>query len=556
MKNTEKTMDKIVALCKNRGFVYPGSEIYGGLANSWDYGPLGVELKNNVKRAWWQKFVQENPYNVGLDSAILMNPQVWVASGHVTTFNDPLIDCKSCKMRHRADKLIEGWLAENPMPDVNVEAMTNDEMVAFIRAQQIPCPGCGKSDFTDIRKFNLMFKTHQGVTEDTAAEVYLRPETAQGIFVNFKNIQRTTRRKIPFGVCQIGKSFRNEITPGNFTFRTREFEQMELEFFCKPGTELEWFDYWKNECKKFLESLGLQQENLRYRDHEKEKLSHYSNATTDIEYLFPFGVGQIGKSFRNEITPGNFIFRIREFEQMELEFFCEPDTDLEWFDYWRSFCHEWLKGLRMQDENLRLRDHEKEELSFYSKATTDFEYLFPFGWGELWGVADRTNYDLTQHQKFSGQDMDYFDQEKNEHYIPYVIEPSLGADRVTLAFLCEAYDEEVVDEAKNDTRVVMHFHPALAPFKCAVLPLSKKLSEPATELYHKLQKRFMCDYDEAGSIGKRYRRQDEIGTPYCVTFDFDSAEDGCVTVRDRDSMQQERIPMDQLADYIAARIQF
>ena len=376
MKNTEKTMDKIVALCKNRGFVYPGSEIYGGLANSWDYGPLGVELKNNVKRAWWQKFVQENPYNVGLDSAILMNPQVWVASGHVTTFNDPLIDCKSCKMRHRADKLIEGWLAENPMPDVNVEAMTNDEMVAFIRAQQIPCPGCGKSDFTDIRKFNLMFKTHQGVTEDTAAEVYLRPETAQGIFVNFKNIQRTTRRKIPFG------------------------------------------------------------------------------------------------------------------------------------------------------------------------------------WGELWGVADRTNYDLTQHQKFSGQDMDYFDQEKNEHYIPYVIEPSLGADRVTLAFLCEAYDEEVVDEAKNDTRVVMHFHPALAPFKCAVLPLSKKLSEPATELYHKLQKRFMCDYDEAGSIGKRYRRQDEIGTPYCVTFDFDSATDGCVTVRDRDSMQQERIPMEQLEDYIAARIRF
>ncbi len=372
--------------------------------------PLGVELKNNVKRAWWQKFVQENPYNVGLDSAILMNPQVWVASGHVTTFNDPLIDCKSCKMRHRADKLIEGWLAENPMPDVNVEAMTNDEMVAFIRAQQIPCPGCGKSDFTDIRKFNLMFKTHQGVTEDTAAEVYLRPETAQGIFVNFKNIQRTTRRKIPFGVCQIGKSF------------------------------------------------------------------------------------------RNEITPGNFIFRIREFEQMELEFFCEPDTDLEWFDYWRSFCHEWLKGLNMHDENLRLRDHEKEELSFYSKATTDFEYLFPFGWGELWGVADRTNYDLSQHQKFSGQDMDYFDQEKNEHYIPYVIEPSLGADRVTLAFLCEAYDEEVVDEAKNDTRVVMHFHPALAPFKCAVLPLSKKLSEPATELYHKLQKRFMCDYDEAGSM--------------------------------------------------------
>ena len=465
MKNTEKTMDKIVALCKGRGFVYPGSEIYGGLANSWDYGPLGVELKNNVKRAWWKKFVQENPYNVGLDSAILMNPQVWVASGHVTTFNDPLIDCKGCHARHRADKLIEEWAKEND-PTVNVEAMTNEDMVAFIREKGVACPVCGKSDFTDIRKFNLMFKTHQGVTEDTASEVYLRPETAQGIFVNFKNIQRTTRRKIPFGVCQIGKSF------------------------------------------------------------------------------------------RNEITPGNFIFRIREFEQMELEFFCEPDTDLEWFQYWREFCHKWLQELKMSDENLRLRDHEPEELSFYSKATTDFEYLFPFGWGELWGVADRTNYDLTQHIEHSGQDLDYFDQEKNQHYVPFVIEPSLGADRVTLAFLCEAYDEEVVDEAKNDTRVVMRFHPALAPFKCAVLPLSKKLSGPATELYHKLQKQFMCDYDEAGSIGKRYRRQDEIGTPFCVTFDFDSETDGCVTVRDRDTMQQERIPMDELEAYIASRIVF
>ena len=462
MKNSEKTMDKIVALCKNRGYVYPGSEIYGGLANSWDYGPLGVEFKNNVKKAWLKKFVQESPYNVGLDAAIIMNPQTWITTGHVSSFSAPLLDCRSCKARHRADKLIG-----EEHHEVNVDAMTFDEMDEFIASHEdIICPVCGKHDFTPIRKFNLMFKTAIGVTEDSSSTCYLRPETAQGIFVNFANIQRTTRKKLPFGVCQVGKAF------------------------------------------------------------------------------------------RNEITPGNFIFRIREFEQMELEFFCEPDTDLEWFDYWRSFCHEWLKGLNMHDENLRLRDHEKEELSFYSKATTDFEYLFPFGWGELWGVADRTNYDLTQHQKFSGQDMDYFDQEKNEHYIPYVIEPSLGADRVTLAFLCEAYDEEVVNEAKNDTRVVMHFHPALAPFKCAVLPLSKKLSEPATELYHKLQKRFMCDYDEAGSIGKRYRRQDEIGTPYCVTFDFDSAEDGCVTVRDRDSMQQERIPMEQLEDYIAARIRF
>ena len=464
MKNSEKTLDMIVNLCKNRGFIYPGSEIYGGLANSWDYGPLGVEFKNNVKKAWMKKFVQESPYNVGLDAAILMNPQTWVTTGHVGNFSDPLVDCRACKSRNRADKLIADC---EQGQNVDVDGMTFDQMDEFIATHpEVVCPVCGKHDFTPIRKFNLMFKTAIGVTEDSSSTCYLRPETAQGIFVNFANIQRTTRRKLPFGVCQVGKAF------------------------------------------------------------------------------------------RNEITPGNFIFRIREFEQMELEFFCEPDTDLEWFDYWRSFCHEWLKGLNMHDENLRLRDHEKEELSFYSKATTDFEYLFPFGWGELWGVADRTNYDLTQHQKFSGQDMDYFDQEKNEHYIPYVIEPSLGADRVTLAFLCEAYDEEVVDAAKNDTRVVMHFHPALAPFKCAVLPLSKKLSEPATELYHKLQKRFMCDYDEAGSIGKRYRRQDEIGTPYCVTFDFESAEDGCVTVRDRDSMQQERIPMEQLEDYIAARIRF
>ena len=466
LKNTEKTMDKIVALCKGRGIIYAGSEIYGGLANTWDYGPLGVELKNNVKKAWWKKFVQENPHNVGLDSAILMNPQVWVASGHVATFNDPLIDCKGCKMRHRADKLIEDWNHENGVTDVVVEAMDNDGMISYIREKNIPCPGCGKNDFTDIRKFNLMFKTFQGVTEDSAATVYMRPETAQGIFVNFKNIQRTTRRKIPFGVCQIGKSF------------------------------------------------------------------------------------------RNEITPGNFIFRIREFEQMELEFFCEPGTDLEWFEYWRTYCHDWLKNLGLKDENIRLRDHEKEELSHYSNATTDFEFLFPFGWGELWGVADRTDFDLNAHQTSSGQDMSYFDQEKAEHYIPYVIEPSLGADRVTLAFLVDAYDEEVVDAEKNDTRVVLRLHPALAPMKCAVLPLSKKLGGAATELYHSLQKHFMCDYDESGSIGKRYRRQDEVGTPFCITYDFDSETDGCVTVRDRDSMEQERVKISELTDYITKRTDF
>ena len=465
MPNSEKSMEKIVALCKNRGFVYAGSEIYGGLANSWGYGPLGVELKNNVKRAWWKKFVQENPYNVGLDSAILMNPQVWVASGHVATFNDPLIDCKACKMRHRADKLVENFVRENNM-DVNVEAMDGEALVNFIRDNNVPCPGCGKSDFTDIRKFNLMYKTQQGVTEDTANEVYLRPETAQGIFVNFNNIQRTTRRKLPFGVCQVGKSF------------------------------------------------------------------------------------------RNEITPGNFIFRIREFEQMELEFFCKPDTDLEWFQYWRTYCHDWLKGLNVREENLRLRDHEPEELSFYSKATTDFEYLFPFGWGELWGVADRTNYDLSQHQKHSGQDLTYFDPETNEHYVPYVVEPSLGADRMTLALLVEAYDEEVVDAEKNDTRVVMRFHPAIAPFKVAVLPLSKKLSEEAMEIYTVLSKNYMVDFDEAGSIGKRYRREDEIGTPFCVTYDFDSKEDGCVTVRDRDTMEQVRIPVAELNAYLAEKLAY
>ena len=460
-------MDKIVAFCKGRGFVYSGSEIYGGLANSWDYGPLGVEFKNNIKEAWRKKFVQESPYNVGLDSAILMNPQVWVASGHVTTFNDPLIDCKACKMRHRADKLIEDYNKENNITDVSVESMTNDDMVAYIREKQVVCPGCGKCDFTDIRKFNLMFKTFQGVTEDSSSEVYLRPETAQGIFVNFKNIQRTTRKKVPFGVAQVGKSFRNEITPGNFIFRIREFEQMELEFFCKPGTEIEWFKYWK------------------------------------------------------------------------------------------SFCHNWLLSLGLKDENLRTRDHDPAELAFYSNATTDFEFMFPFGWGELWGVASRTDYDLTQHQKTSGQDMSYFDPETNEHYIPYVIEPSLGCDRVALAFLVDAYDEENIGtEEKPDVRTVLHLHPALAPFKAAVLPLSKKLAEPATRIYQDLAKYFHVDYDEAGSIGKRYRREDEIGTPICITYDFDSENDGCVTIRDRDTMEQVRVKIEDLKAEIEKRIAF
>ncbi len=473
MNNAEKTMDKIVALCKGRGFIFAGSEIYGGLANTWDYGPLGVELKNNVKKAWWKKFVQENPYNVGQDSAILMNPQTWVASGHLGGFSDPLMDCKECKERFRADKLIEDYCAqENITLPKPIDAFSQEEMSAFIEEHQIPCPSCGKHNFTDIRQFNLMFKTFQGVTEDAKNTVYLRPETAQGIFVNFNNVQRTTRRKLPFGVCQIGKSFRNEITPGNFTFRTREFEQMELEFFCKPG------------------------------------------------------------------------------------------TDLEWFQYWRNFCHKWLLELNMKDEHLRLRDHDPEELCFYSKATTDFEFLFPFGWGELWGVADRTDYDLTQHQNTSGVDMTYFDPETNEHYIPYVVEPSLGADRVVLAFLVEAYDEEVVDEAKGDTRVVMHFHPALAPYKAAVLPLSKKLSEPAREIYAQLSKEWMVDFDETGSIGKRYRREDEIGTPFCITVDFDTVGDGekagdnCVTVRERDTMEQVRIPISELKDYLREKLAY
>ena len=458
-------MEKIVALCKGRGIIYAGSEIYGGLANSWDYGPLGVELKNNVKKAWWKKFVQESPYNVGLDSAILMNPETWVASGHVGGFSDPLIDCKGCKMRHRADKLIEDFNAANGI-ECSVESMSNAEMLEYIKEKGITCPGCGKADFTDIRKFNLMFKTFQGVTEDSTSELYLRPETAQGIFVNFKNIARTSRKKVPFGVAQIGKSFRNEITPGNFIFRTREFEQMELEFFCKPG------------------------------------------------------------------------------------------TDLEWFNYWRSYCHNWLLNLGIKDENLRLRDHSPEELCFYSKATTDFEFMFPFGWGELWGVADRTDYDLTQHQDHSGQPMDYFDPETNEKYIPYVVEPSLGADRVLLAFLVDAYDEEVIDESKNDVRTVLRLHPALAPFKAAVLPLSKKLSEKALEVHSELSKYFMVDFDEAGSIGKRYRREDEIGTPFCITYDFESENDGCVTVRDRDTMEQIRLPIAELKAYIEKKLEF
>ena len=463
MENSKKSMDTIVALAKGRGFVYPGSEIYGGLANSWDYGPLGVEFKNNIKRAWLKKFVQECPYNVGLDSAILMNPETWVASGHLGGFSDPLMDCKSCKTRHRADKLIEDYVAENGLDD-NPAAMSDEEMMQYIKDKGIACPNCGSRDFTDIRKFNLMFKTFQGVTEDSTSTLYLRPETAQGIFVNFKNIARTTRKKIPFGVAQIGKSFRNEITPGNFIFRIREFEQMELEFFCKPG------------------------------------------------------------------------------------------TDLEWFEYWRAYCRKWLLDLGINEEHLRLRDHDKDELCFYSKATTDFEFLFPFGWGELWGVADRTDYDLTQHSEHSGQPMDYFDPETNEKYIPYVIEPSLGADRMLLAFLCDAYDEET--DEKGDVRTVLHFHPALAPFKAAVLPLSKKLSDKATEIYSELSKDFMIDFDDAGSIGKRYRRQDEIGTPICITYDFDSVEDKCVTVRDRDTMEQKRIPIAELKAYIAEAVKF
>ena len=464
----EKTMEKIVAVAKSRGFVFPGSEIYGGLANTWDYGPLGVELKNNVKKAWWQKFVQENPYNVGVDCAILMNPQTWVASGHLGGFSDPLMDCKECHERFRADQLIENFAKEKGIElESSVDGWSNEEMQNWINDHNVPCPSCGAHNFTDIRQFNLMFKTFQGVTEDAKNTVYLRPETAQGIFVNFKNVQRTSRKKVPFGIGQIGKSFRNEITPGNFTFRTREFEQMELEFFCKPG------------------------------------------------------------------------------------------TDLEWFGYWRGFCRDWLLSLGIPEDHIRLRDHDPAELAFYSKGTTDIEYTFPFGWGELWGIADRTDYDLGRHAEVSGQDLTYFDDETNEKYLPYVIEPSLGADRVVLAFLCEAYDEENIGtEEKPDIRTVMHFHPALAPIKIAVLPLSKKLSEPASEIYQQLAKKYACDFDDRGNIGKRYRREDEIGTPFCVTYDFDSEEDHMVTVRDRDTMDQVRIPIAELDAYFADKFTF
>ena len=459
----EKSMEKVVALAKNRGFVYAGSEIYGGLANTWDYGPLGVELKNNVKKAWWKKFVQESPYNVGVDCAILMNPEVWVASGHVGGFSDPLMDCKECHERFRADNIIDDFMKDNGI-EGSADGMTEAEMQAYIDEYNIPCPSCGAHNFTGIRQFNLMFKTHAGVTEDSKNVVYLRPETAQGIFVNFKNVQRTTRKKVPFGIAQVGKSFRNEITPGNFTFRTREFEQMELEFFCKPGTEIEWFNYWK------------------------------------------------------------------------------------------EYCRNWLLSLNVDEKNIVLRDHEKAELAHYSNATTDIEYMFPFGKGELWGVASRTDFDLKAHAEHSGEAMDYFDPTTNEKYVPYCIEPSLGADRVTLAFLCEAYDEEEIGE--GDVRTVLHFHPALAPFKAAVLPLSKKLSEEAGEVFAELSKYFNCDFDDAQGIGKRYRRQDEIGTPYCITYDFDSKEDGCVTVRDRDTMEQERIKISELKDYILKKIEF
>ncbi len=463
MENSQKTMEKIVALCKGRGYVYAGSEIYGGLSNTWDYGPLGVEFKNNVKKAWWKKFIQESPYNVGLDAAILMNPMTWVASGHVGGFSDPLMDCKECKARHRADKLIEDFAFANG-ESITVDGWSNEKMLAYINENNVVCPQCGKHNYTDIRQFNLMFKTFQGVTEDSKSELYLRPETAQGIFVNFKNVQRTARKKLPFGIGQVGKSFRNEITPGNFTFRTREFEQMELEFFCQPGTDLDWFAYWKKYCMDFLLSLGIKEENLRF------------------------------------------------------------------------------------------RDHSPEELAFYSKGTADIEFVFPFGWGELWGIADRTDYDLLQHQNTSGESMEYIDPVTNERFVPYCVEPSLGADRVALAFLCEAYDEEEVGE--NDTRVVMRLHPALAPVKAAVLPLSKKLSEGAGELYSQMIKHFNCEYDEAGSIGKRYRRQDEIGTPFCITYDFDSVEDGCVTVRDRDTMEQTRMKIEEVIPFIESKLEF
>jgi len=456
------SMEQVVNLAKHRGFVFPGSEIYGGLANTWDYGPLGIELKNNVKKAWWKKFIQESPYNVGLDAAILMNPKTWIASGHVGNFNDPMIDCKKCKARHRADKLIEDALDAKGV-EMIVDGLTFDQMADLMKEHEVKCPDCGNQDFTEIRQFNLMFKTFQGVTESSTNEIFLRPETAQGIFVNFKNVQRSMRKKLPFGIGQIGKSFRNEITPGNFTFRTREFEQMELEFFCKPGEELEWFTFWRNTCKNWLLSLGMNEESMRLRDHGEEELSHYSNATTDIEFKFPFG------------------------------------------------------------------------------------------WGELWGVASRTDFDLKRHMEHSNEDFNYIDPQTNERYVPYCIEPSLGADRVTLAFLCDAYEEE---QLENDSRTVLRFHPALAPYKAAILPLSKKLSEGAGEVFTELAKDFVVDFDETGSIGKRYRRQDEIGTPFCITYDFDSVEDKAVTVRDRDTMEQVRMPISELKSFLEKKIQF
>lgn len=459
-----KSMDTLVSLAKSRGFVFAGSELYGGLSNTWDYGPVGVLLKNNIKSAWWQKFVRESHLNVGIDSAILMNPEVWVASGHLGSFSDPLIDCKNCKARFRADKLIEDYANENNIEDINPDGWSNEELLSYINEHDIKCPKCGKLDYTDIRQFNLMFKTFQGVTEESSSEIYLRPETAQGIFVNFKNAQRTSRKQVPFGIAQIGKSFRNEITPGNFTFRTREFEQMELEFFVKPG------------------------------------------------------------------------------------------EDDEWFDYWRSFCKNWLLSLGMREEMMRLRDHAKEELSFYSKATTDIEYLFPFGWGELWGIANRTDYDLSKHMEHSKEDLNYLDPQTNEKYIPYVVEPSLGADRVTLAFLADAYREEELED--GSTRTVLKFHPRLAPYKVAVLPLTKKLNDKAEEVYRELVKYFDCDYDDKGSIGKRYRREDEIGTPFCVTIDFDTLEDNTVTLRDRDTMEQIRLNISEIRNYVEEKMQF
>ncbi|WP_052256420.1 glycine--tRNA ligase [Salinicoccus sp. YB14-2] len=454
-------MDKVVNLSKARGFVFPGSEIYGGLANTWDYGPLGIELKNNVKAAWWKKFIQESPYNVGVDASILMNPKTWEASGHLNNFNDPMIDCKECKSRHRADKLIENVIQKEDDTFV-ADGLSFDEMKNIIEERNIACPNCGAQDYTEIRQFNLMFKTFQGVTESSTNEIFLRPETAQGIFVNYKNVQRTMRKKLPFGIGMIGKSFRNEITPGNFIFRTREFEQMELEFFCKPGTEVEWQKYWKDFCQNWLLNLGLAEDKLRMRDHDDDELSHYSNATTDIEFKFPFG------------------------------------------------------------------------------------------WGELWGIASRTNFDLKQHMEHSGEDLTYHDQESGDKFIPFVIEPALGLDRVTLAFMSDAYDEEELEN--GDSRTVMRFHPSLAPFKAAVLPLSKKLSDDAFKVYEKIASDFNIEFDESQSIGKRYRRQDEIGTPYCITFDFDSLEDNMVTVRERDTMEQTRMPIDEVNGFLKEKI--